>query len=232
MQFKHVVIALCVAVACVVYAPTARAQETWAEYSMMGQRRAAQIWSGGAAVSQFAWAPQSATESHVYWGDPQAWPPTYHERFIVSGDWVLLDGWWGNGTYYTLRVTNERYCDISCNQCATIATSGPQHYVRRQIPTAAYCLKADGVITELSSGKRLRFGHTQVYWPPASCSNAYISGQRCIRQWESWWDDNGTSYQRKIDRDQYLAKGLGNGFIIQTYYPAPWRADMRYFWNY
>lgn len=209
------------------------AQETWAEYSMMGQRRAAQLWSGGKPASQFAWAPQSAAESHVYWGEPNTWPPTYHERFIVSGDWILLDGWWGNGTYYTVRVTHERLCDITCTRCTTIATSGPQHYVRRQIPTNAYCLKADGDITEMSSGKKLRFGHTQAYWPPAPCSNAYISRQRCIRQWESWWDDNnGTPYQRKLDRDQYLAKGLGNGFLVQTYFPSSWRADMRYFWDY
>lgn len=232
MEFRYRLIALWIVLASALSAPAAQAQETWQEYSMMGQRRAAQLWSGGVAASQYAWAPQNANESHVYWGDPNAWPPTYHERFIVSGDWILLDGWWGNGTYYTLRVTDERLCDITCNQCTTIATSGPQHYVKRQIPAGAYCLKADGVITEQSSGKTLRFGHTQAYWPPATCSNAYYSGQRCIRQWESWWDDNGTPYQRKLDRDQYLAKGMGNGFIVQTYFPSSWRADMRYYWNY
>lgn len=206
--------------------------ETWADYSMMGQRRAAQIWAGNVLAAQYAWAPVTANESHIYWGDANNWPPEYHERLIREGDWVMLDGWWGNGTYYILRVTQEELCDGTCSNCTTLATSGRQHYVKWTVPETAYCLRARGTVTEEFSGKVLQFGHTQAYWPPAPCSNAYYSGQRCIRQWESWWDDNPKPYQRRVDRDQYLAKGIGQGFTVDQYFPSPWHAELRYYWNY
>lgn len=207
--------------------------ETWAEYSMNQTRRAGQIWADGAPVSQFVWAPQGDTESHIYWGDPIKWPHQYHESFIQGDEWIMLDGWWDNGTYYSLRVIEETLCEATCNStCTTIATSGPQHYTKRKIQTAAYCLKASGTITEQSTGKIIKFGHTQVYWPPTTCGNAYMSNHQCIRQWESWWDDNRTSYQRKLDRDVYLAKGIGPGFSIYQYFPSPWHAELRYYWDY
>jgi hypothetical protein len=206
--------------------------ETWADYSMMNTRRAAQIWAEGVAISQYAWAPQLSGESHIYWGDPFQWPPQYHERFIDDGEWIMLDGWWGNGTYYKVRITEEKICDSTCTNCIIIASSGPQHYTKRNVSSSTYCLKAEGSVTEQSSGNMFHFGHTQVYWAPTICSNAYISNQRCIRQWESWWDDNGTTYQRKVDRDGYLAKGIGPGFKIYQYFPTPWQADLRYYWDY
>lgn len=212
--------------------------ELWGDYSMMDHRRAGQLWSDGVAVSQFAWSPQPNGESHVFWGDPAAWPPDSAEHFYVEGKWVMLDGWGNGNVYYTQRMTQEQMCDASCNNCQTISTGGAQHYALWEVPKTAYCLKADGVITEHPSGLNFRFGHTQVYFPPAPCSNTWITGRMCIRQWESWWDANGTPYQRKLERDQYLAKGLGNGFIIQTYYnhdtggPTNWRAEGRWYWDY
>ena len=206
--------------------------ETWGEYFMMGKRRAGQIWSEGQAVSQYAWNPINGNESHIYWGDPNKWPPEYRERFIIEGDWVMLDGWWDNGTYYLLRVTQEKLCDISCENCEVIATIGRQHYTKRVIPEVPYCLRAVGTITEEFSGNQIIFGHTQAYWPAAPCQNRYYRNEVCIRQWESWWDDNGTPYQRKVDRDQYLARGIGPGFALYQYFPIVWQADLRYFWGY
>jgi hypothetical protein len=66
---------------------------------MMFQRTAGQYAASDGTAYQWAWSPTSATESHMSWGDPTAWPPIAAEHFIHAGDWVLLDGW-GNGTYY------------------------------------------------------------------------------------------------------------------------------------
>lgn len=210
-------------------ASAARTSETWADYSMMGKRRTGQIWASGKVASQFQWVPRSATEADVYYGDPENWPPEYRERFVRDGDWVMLHGWWGNGTYYEVSVGKEELCDRDCESCTTIATSGPQHYAKWSIPAQPYCLRAEGVITEQSSGKTLRFGHTQWYGAPAPCANSYFSGQRCISQREVWWDDNATPYQRKLDRRQQLAKNLGPGFTIDQVFPASWKAELRHY---
>lgn len=209
-------------------AAAAHATETWADYSMMWKRRTGQIWASGKIASQFQWVPRSATEADVYHGDPDKWPPEYRERFVRDGEWVMLQGWWGNGTYYAVNVSKEELCDQDCGSCTTVATSGPQHYAKWAIPGQPYCLRAEGVVTEQSSGKTLRFGHTQWYGAPAPCANSYFSGQRCISQREVWWDDNSTPYQKKLDRKQQLAKGLGPGFTIDQVFPAPWKAELRH----
>jgi hypothetical protein len=216
--------------------PAQAAQPTYDEFARMSVRSAGQYWSGSLVGGQWAWNPQAAGESRISWGDPAAWPPSYAEAFIHSGDWVVLDGWADNGTYYTVRVTQEQIGDASCGGMQALPSDGGrQHYVRWSVPAQAYCLKAWGTITEQSSGKVVDFGHTQIWSPPAACRNAYFAGQTCIRQWESWWDNRGapgTPIVRKLDRDQYLARGMGMAFVIQQYFPKPWRADLRYAWQW
>lgn len=217
----------------------ASAAETYGAYSRITQRSAGQYWSGGKAAGQWAWNPVSASESQISWGDPAAWPPSYHETFHVDGDWVMLDGWAGNGTYYNLRVTSELIGDGNCANLVPVPSRGGlQHYVKWGVSSQPYCLKAWGTLTERSSGKVVKFGHTQIWSPPAPCRNSYYGAQTCVKQWESWWDNNngdGTTapeISRKLERDQYVARGIGMAFVIQTYYPNDWRAELRYHWDW
>lgn len=213
----------------------AQAAENYGQYSMFGKRRAGQHWSGGQVGGQWAWKPLSSTTSEISWGDPKKWPPTYAEKFIRVGNWLMLDGWRDNGTYYKLRVTKEQIGDVNCKNLKTFATSGPQHYVKWNIPSTGYCLKAWGTITEQSSGKVVDFGHTQIWYPPASCSNRYLGKQTCIKQWESWWDNNGSPgkpIKRKLDRDQYIARGQGMAFKIHQFYPKTWNSEAKSYWNW
>ena len=201
--------------------------ETWADYSMMRKPWTGQLWANGKVVSQYQWVPVDNNESHVYWGLPDKWPPDYRERFIRNGAWVMLDGWWGNGTYYSLRVTNETLCDAKCSNCTTIAQSGPQHYTRWIVPVKGYCMRADGVLTEQSSGKQLLFRHDQKYSPPAPCSNSTLVDQVCIEHWESWSDNRDSPLKQKLERVTYFAKGLGGGFKVIQSFPTPWQAEFR-----
>lgn len=213
----------------------AAAGEHYGQYSRMLARSAGQYWSGGKAAGQWAWKPASGTESHISWGDPANWPPEYRERFIRSGDWLLLDGWWDNGTYYTLRVTNERIGDGNCANMRTFSSSGRQHYVKWNLPTSKYCLIATGTLTEKSSGTVINFKHLQKWSPAGSCSNAYYSGKRCITQYEVWWDNNGSPgspITKKLTRTVKLARGIGMAFTIRQSYPSNWSADLRYHWTY
>jgi hypothetical protein len=216
--------------------PAQAAGRTFDDFARMSVRSAGQYWSGNQVGGQWAWNPQSAGESQISWGNPAKWPPSYAEAFVHVGDWVLLDGWADNGTYYTVRVAQEQIGDGKCVGMESLPSDGRrQHYVRWNVPAQAYCLKAWGTITEQSSGKVVDFGHTQIWSPPSACANAYFSGQTCIRQWESWWDNRGapgTPIVRKLERDQYLARGVGMAFIIQQYFPTPWRADLRYNWSW
>jgi hypothetical protein len=210
---------------------------TYADYSRINMPAAGQYWSDGAAAGQWAWTPHSASESDISWGDPANWPPKSAEKFVRSSDWLLLDGWADHGTYYTQRVTKELVGDASCNNLVPIASDGAlQHYVRWAVQSHAYCLKAWGTITEASSGKSFEFGHTQIWSPPASCSNQYLGTRTCIKQWESWWDNNhdapGTPISRRLERDQFIARGVGMAFKIQQYFPTPWLTELRYSWNW
>lgn len=209
--------------------------ENYGQYSRMAERSAGQYWADGKVAGQWAWKPQSSTTSGISWGDPATWPPSYSETFVHRDGWVMLDGWADNGTYYKLRITKEQIGDARCENLRPLASSGAQHYVKWDIPATAYCLKAWGTITEESSGKVVTFGHTQIWSPPAPCSNAYDRGQTCIKQWESWWDDQGTPGKpitRKLDRDQFIAKGIGMAFKIQQYFPKSWRADLHDHWTW
>lgn len=209
---------------------------TYDAYSRMFTRSAGQYWAGGAVAGQWAWKPTLSTQSEISWGDPANWPPSYAERFLRSGDWVMIDGWTGNGTYYTERVTKELIGDANCANLQPIPSNGGrQHYVKWTIPSSGYCLKAWGTITEQSSGKVVDFGHTQIWSPPAACSNLYYKAQICIKQWESWWDNNGSPGKpitRRLERQNQLARGLGMAFSVRQYYPSAWNADLRYHWNW
>ncbi|MGH3803786.1 MAG: hypothetical protein ACRDTD_27370, partial [Pseudonocardiaceae bacterium] len=87
--------------------------EDYGEYSLMNQRHAGQLYSGGSPAGQWSWAPQG-NESEVWWGNPSKGPPANAERFIRSGDWILLDGWRDHDTYYVQRVHRELIGDGSC----------------------------------------------------------------------------------------------------------------------
>ncbi|WP_199565408.1 hypothetical protein [Spongiactinospora rosea] len=238
MKFAYLGATLLAAVTATA-ATTAPAQaavtENWGQYSRMMERSAGQHWADGQAAGQWTWKPLSADTSEVSWGDPKKWPPKSAEKFIHSGDWVMLDGWRDNGTYYTVRVTKEQIGDAGCGNLRTIATSGRQHYVKWDIPGQAYCLKAWGKITEQSSGKVVDFGHTQIWHPPAPCSNRYLQNQTCIKQWESWWDNQGEPggpITKKLERDQHIARGKGMAFVIQQFFPKPWKSEARSYWNW
>ncbi|MFE0155773.1 STAS domain-containing protein [Nonomuraea sp. NPDC059007] len=230
MLASTVVVALLVGSAVPVHASRT---ENYGEYSRMSVRSAGQFWADGKAAGQWAWKPQSSTTSGISWGDPATWPPDSSETFIREGDWVMLDGWADNGTYYKLRITKEQIGDGRCQNLQTLATTGRQHYVKWDIPSQPYCLKAWGTLTEESSGKVVSFGHTQIWSPPAPCSNPHYGTQTCIKQWESWWDDQsapGKPITRKLERDQYIARDIGMAFTIMQYYPKQWRADLRSHW--
>ncbi len=210
--------------------------ETYADYSMMFERSAGQFWADGQPAGQWAWNPQSEDGSHISWGSPETWPPEMAEVFVHDGDWVLLEGWHDNGTFYRLEVDTEQVGDGNCQNMRDLPTDGgAQRYARWTIPDSAYCLKAWGTIVEESTGTRIDFGHTQTWSPPARCSNAYYQGQTCIKQWESWWDNNGSPgspIERRLERDQYLARGIGMAFKVVQFYPRPWSADLRFDWTW
>jgi hypothetical protein len=202
--------------------------ESWADFSMMGKNQSGMLWSGMDPASRYQWVRISANESHIYWGEPtKKWPPAYHERFIRVGEWVMLDGWWGDGTYYTVRVDREEQCDAACEHCTLIASDGPQRYARWTVPSTPYCLKAKGTITyqEPSPGV-IHFDHQQVYTPGALCSTSQGLLARCITQHETWWDDKSGVFEKRLERVNSIAKGIG-GFRVDQVFPGPWHAEYR-----
>jgi hypothetical protein len=207
--------------------PPATPPETWADYSLMGTAATATLWADGAPASRYAWSAVAPDEAHIRWGVPQAWPPELRERFLVRGDWIMLDGWWDHGTYFKQEVTDNRWCDAQCNHCRSLPVPGPQHYTRREVAAQGYCLKARGTIVNGATGARINFTHDQVYSPPAPCDNAALKDQRCITQHETWWDDNGSAFGKKLERTILLAKGLGPGFVTAQTFPSDWRAEWR-----
>ncbi|MEU7747273.1 hypothetical protein [Nonomuraea sp. NPDC049158] len=234
--FRHIsLIMVALALLPSVPAQAETAGEVYGAYSRMMSRSAGQFWADGRAAGQWAWKPLSDTTSEISWGDPAKWPPSYAEKFVHDGDWVMLDGWRDNGTYYRVRITKEQIGDAKCDDLRTLATSGRQHYVKWDIPGQAYCLKAWGTITEESSGKVVDFGHTQIWSPPAPCANAKYGRKTCVKQWESWWDNQGAPGKpitRKLERDQFIARGIGMAFAIQQYFPKAWRAEAHSDWTW
>jgi hypothetical protein len=207
----------------------------------MDQKSAGQFWTTSGTnptqeAGQWTWEPQANGQSWVSWGDAATWPPTGHEVLIHQGAWVMLDGWSGNGTYYTQRVTSETISNADCvtNKTVIPDAGGLQHYVQWTIPTTAYCLFATGTITEQSSGKTIRFAHQQVWSTVASEPNRFLGAKPALQQHEKWWDDNGHTYAQTLDRSVYLGKGVGMAFHIQNYVnntnTITWSADLRYNW--
>jgi hypothetical protein len=213
---------------------TADQSEDYGEYSQMAGHRAGQFYSDGILAGQWSWTPQRDGESEVLWGDPSKWPPDSAEHFIHAGDWVLLDGWRSFGSYYAQRVNRELIGDGSCQHMTAVPSDGGrQHYVQWKIPSRAYCLQAWGTITEQFSGKTVDFFHSQVWSPPSPCSNTYLGEQTCIRQRESWSDNNGAPgapISRKLERSVYLARGVGMAFVIDQTYPHSWHAELQSDW--
>lgn len=210
--------------------------DNWGSYSLMFSRSAGQYYSGSQVGGQWAWSPQSTTVSDISWGDPATWPPKYAERFIKSGNWVLLDGYSsgaGEPVTQVQRVSSEKLGDAKCNYMTPIASDGDrQHFVQWAIPSTGYCLDATGTITATSNGSVVHFRHVQQWSAPAPCANSYYSNQLCITQHEQWWDDNGRPYGLQLDRSSALAKSKGMAFKLNQTYPSVWNAEGRYYWNW
>lgn len=219
-------------------AATRTAPTTYGEYSMMTQRHAGQVWAGGQPATQWAWTPGPGPDSQIRWGNPATWPPPSYEQFTRDGDWVLLTGYGDStGLVAPQTVWREEIGDVNCRNMTPIPPDPQhrQHYVRWTIPTQAYCLHAWGRITY--QGVPVDFFHEQVWFPPSkvgTCSNAYRSGQTCIKQHERWFDNQGnlggllTEVHR---RDNILAAGIGPGWILHDYRTG-WHADLKYDWAY
>jgi hypothetical protein len=209
---------------------------TWNDYSLMFSRSAGQYHADGQAAGQWAWTPQNSTTSDISWGDPATWPPKSGERFIKSGDWVLLDGFSdgsGLAPNQIQRVSSEKIGDANCNFMTNLSSdNNRQHYVKWNIPATSYCLDAVGTITSTRTGIVVNFRHRQQWSAPTVCSNAYFVNQTCIIQHEQWWDDNGHPYALRHDRSQYIAQGLGMAFKVRQTYPFTWGADGRYYWKW
>lgn len=128
----------------------------YGDFSLMFARSAGQYFADGAVAGQWAWSPGSATTSDISWGDPAAWPPASAEHFVLSGNWVELDGYSdGQGQPVTevQRVSSESMGDANCaNMVALASDGGRQHYVQWTIPAAGYCLDAVGTITSTVNG--------------------------------------------------------------------------------
>jgi hypothetical protein len=215
---------------------TAAVAENYGQYSLMFERSAGQYWAGGTAAGQWAWTPLSATTSDISWGDPKAWPPKSAERFVHSGDWVLLDGYndgAGRPLTQIQRVSSEKIGDANCGKMTTLASAGgKQHYVKWNIPATGYCLDATGTIKPPNGSTTVHFRHVQKWSPPHTCSNPYFSGQTCITQFEQWWDDNQHPYSLQLQRSLEIARGKGPAFTNHTTVPVTWTADARYYWHY
>jgi hypothetical protein len=107
--------------------------------------------------------------------------------------------------------------------------------VQWKIPARPYFLQAWGTITEQFSGKTVDFFHSQGWSPPSTCSNVYLGARTCIRQRESWSDNNGDPGQpisRKLERSVYLARDVGMAFMIDQTYPHSWHAELHGDWTW
>jgi hypothetical protein len=214
---------------------TAASSENYGEYSLMTQRHAGEFYSGGLPFGQWSWTPQG-NESLVVWVDLVKRSPENPERFLRTGDWVLLDGYGrrGVGPYNVQRVSRELIGEGTCRNMVPLPSDeGRQHYVQWKIPPHAYCLQAWGTITDQLSGKIVDFYHSQIWSPPGPCRNVYLGAQTCIRQRETWSDNNGapgSPLTRKLERDVYLARGIGMAFAMDQTFPRPSRVELHSHW--
>jgi hypothetical protein len=214
--------------------------ETYDQYSLLYNRSAGQLVdTAGTPASQWAWKPGAGGTSVIRWATPADWdkPGDGLEHFVRDGDWLYLDGYenTSTGTYNPQRVTSEQIGDGACANLRPLAShGGQQHYAQWTIPSQPYCLIADGTIT--TPAGTVRFRHQQVWSPPTTCQTKYFGAVRCVKQTESWWDDNGHPFGLRITRSAYLGKGLGMGLAIHSTVangqPIDWRADLRHVWNW
>lgn len=220
---------------------------TYADFSLIDKFAYGQIYATGTnqVGSQWAWAPQPDGTSRIMWGAPWApdKPPSYQEEFQHVGEWVLLNGWYDNGTFYRLKTTTEWQAAGDCRTGRTfLPTGGPEHYVLWTIPATDYCLYSEYTVTEESSGHVFRAIHQQVWSPPAACpKNAppnalrrpgeiYVTVTDCVRNWESWADDRTRApgdFRTTQEGASLLARGFGMGYQIRRTIPA-WSGDERY----
>ncbi|MBK1788799.1 hypothetical protein [Prauserella cavernicola] len=208
----------------------------------MFERAAGQHWNASKAEGQWAWEPVSATESRIRWGHPDTWGTEQHpykEHFRRDGDWVMLDGWEGNGTYYELNVAVQWLAGLDLVTNRVALPPGAQHYAKWTVPALGqgYSLFALGTIIEQSSGKRVAFAHEQRWCNVGPTTNPHLGSAPALRQTEKWWDDNGERpFGMRLHRDVYLAKGHGMAYRIQNRDAlsgaATNRIDLRYAWTY
>ena len=204
--------------------------ETYADYTLMFQRSAGQHWnaSSNTVSGQWAWSPQSATETRITWGHPSTWPSGTAERFSHDGQWVFLDGW-QDSQVYQLRTTVEWIANADCTTGRVpLVPGGPQRYAKWNVDTQPYCMFAAGTIRQVSTGKLISFAHQQV-WSQETCANAYLGSRPCLKQVERWWDDNGTPWAEKIYRTQWIGKGAGMAYRIEDHGVT---LDLRYAWTW
>ncbi|SDM42602.1 hypothetical protein SAMN04489726_1555 [Allokutzneria albata] len=229
-----------IAVALLLSVVPGPAAETYDEFSMMYNKSAGLVVdSAGNPASQWAWRPEGSGKSVIRWDAPSNWnrPGDGLEHFVRDGDWLYLDVYenQSTGTYNPQRVTSEQVGDGDCANLRPLPSrNGRQHYAQWTIPAHAYCLIAEGTITTPQGV--VRFRHRQVWSPPTTCQTRFHGAVRCVRQTESWWDDNGHPFQLRIERSQHLGKGLGMGLAIHSTVgggkPIDWRADLRNVWTW
>ncbi|TKG58905.1 hypothetical protein [Prauserella endophytica] len=208
----------------------------------MFQRAAGQAYNGETPVSQWAWEPQSPTESLIRWGTPQDWDTDtdpYKEKFVHDGDWVYLEGWYDNQTFWRLEVT-QWISDYDCKTNRQKLPPGRQAYVKWQVPAAGtengYCLFAQGTIVDDRWGIRVMYAHQQK-WSAGTVSTKYFGTIPALKQNEVWWDDRGSEFRVKLRRDCYIGKGKGMALRIDNFEVyKPWvtksRYDLKHTWTY
>lgn len=150
------------------------------------------------------------------------WANDSEEFFTWDGSWIYLEKY-RDPRYnitYDQYATKQEFCQN--NVCTNIfSNSGKQIYAPYQLlenytlDTVGYIINKDDTL-----GKRVEFRHIQNVTVGVSCSNPYFTNQKCIIQNEKWWDNNGSSFLLKINRNTWYAKNLGPGFIIQDNIPT------------
>lgn len=213
---------------------SANTEQTYGDYSLMFQRSAGQYWAQqeSTATGQWTWNPSGNT-SVISWGPAESWQrggdwaQVKHEQFAYDGGWVWLDGFRDSVSFYELRTMVEWTADADCqtNRVALVP-GGAQRYVKWTVDSRPYCLFAAGTLRQVTTGKLIAFAHQQV-WSRETCANRYLGQRLCLKQRETWWDDNGSPWQVRQDRTQWIGRGAGMGYVIAE---GAFRPELRYTW--